>query len=110
MTNVNARPMPIHTADSIAASRVSDLVGLPVDDQEVHEQQHEDERQQRQPHPRGDVDVDELRRARRREHRLHASARALTHARHRVSDVPAPMTACAAASRAIGTRNGEQLT
>ena len=59
-TSEKARPQPIHTADSIAASLVSNLVRFLVDDQEVDEQQRDDDRQQRTPVPGLDVEDGEF--------------------------------------------------
>ena len=99
--------MPIQTADSMAASFVLDGVGAAVEDQQVDEQQHDDEGEEQRPHPGADVD-------RREALPLVVAASVLRGTRRglpaqRVS--PAlPMTAWAAARRAIGTRNGEQDT
>ena len=60
------------------------------------------------PGPRRDVDVDEV--GGRPAAAMTAATSAARDAGHRVSLARPPMTAWAAASRAIGMRNGEQLT
>ena len=52
--------MLIQTADSIAASFVVHLVRLAVQHEQVDEQQRDDQREQRDPLPGVDRDVDEL--------------------------------------------------
>ena len=56
---VKARPMLIHTADSMAASLV---VGVrrPVDQQQVDDEQDRDQRQEGEPDPDGNVEAGEV--------------------------------------------------
>ena len=53
MTNANARPIAIQTADSIAASLKRDHVRPAVDDEQVDHEQHGDRADEREPGPRG---------------------------------------------------------
>ena len=66
MTPVKARPIEIQTADSIAASLKRDDVRGAVDEQQVDDDERGDEPEQREPVPRLDVEVGEVRRGPRR--------------------------------------------
>ena len=89
-----------------------DLVCLPVDHQQVDEQHGHDERQERGPLPRGDVDVGEvgvaLARCEQAGHdgRHHSIMPSISPSSQPCADQALLRIACAALSRAIGTRNG----
>ncbi len=98
-------PIATHAPVSIAARLNVGACGVPVEHEDVEQQQRDDEPDRCEPCPGGHVDVDEL----------CADGAARDHFRNYfVSDLPPSpdrvMMACAAARRAIGTRNGLQLT
>ena len=83
----------------------ADGVRLAVHDEEVDEQQGDDDAEQRQPLPGMDVELDEVAAALGAREVVSSGGGAATSLIRR-----APTIAWAAARRAIGTRNGEQLT
>ena len=103
-TRPNARPIAIHTALSIAASLIGDDVRLAVEHEQVDEQQRGDEREEARPTATAATSKSAKLVAVARRRGASAAARASR------SAVAAPSTAWAAASRAIGTRNGEHDT
>ena len=78
---------------------------LAVHDEQVDEQHGEDQPEQDRPLPRVDVDVDEVRLA-----VIGRGEPATEERRGGVQRLAAARTDCAAARRAIGTRNGEHDT
>ena len=105
MTPVKATPMLIHTADSIAASFVEISCASRWTTSRSTSSMREDQTEQDRPLPRMDLDVDEVRLAvsdagkPRRDEQAGCAQR-----------LAAARTDCAAARRAIGTRNGEHDT